>query len=359
MKLAKKFTALFLSAALAALSGCGASQTPAQTPAAAPDAAAPVSTEEKVLNLFTWATYFPDDILNEFTGQTGIKINYSTFESNEEMLMKLESGGEYDLVLASDYIIDIARGQDLIAKLDKEKIPNFKNINPAFQSKYYDETNEYTVPYSAGIPLIIYNPEMTDVEVKGYADLWNPAFQDSVVVMDDARNVIGLTLKTMGKGLNETDPAALEAAKEKLLTLKPNIRSLDYSTPYNLMIGGETAVGYMFTSQIITALNEKPDLKVVFPEEGLGFGIDSCFIPAKAPHPDNAAAFLDFILEGKRSAHITDQIFYISCNSAATEFLANQALVIPDEAIENAEFIQDVGETTQLYNDIWTAFKQG
>lgn len=316
-------------------------------------------TEEKVLNIFTWANYFPQDVLDEFTAATGVKINYSTFETNEEMLMKLQSGGEYDIVLASDYIVDIARGENLIAKLDKEKIPNFKNINPAFQGNFFDETNEYTIPYAAGIPLLIYNPAMTgDVEIKGFDDLWNPAFADSVVVMDDARNVIGLTLKTMGESFNVTDPAALNAAKEKLLTLKPNIRALDYSTPYNLMISGETAVGYMFTSQVITALNGNPDLKVVFPEEGLGFGIDSCFVPAKAPHADNAMAFLDFILDGKRSAHITDQIFYISCNSAATEYLTNTALIIPDEAIEGAEFIKDVGEATSLFNDIWTEFKQ-
>ena len=146
--------------------------------------------------------------------------------------------------------------------------------------------------------------------------------------------------------------------REKLLTMRPNIRALDYNTPYNLMLSGETSVGYMFTSQVLTVLNENPNFEVVFPKEGLGFGIDSCFIPAKAPHADNAHAFLDFILDGERSAHITDQIYYISCNSAATPYLSNQALVIPDEAIAGAEFIMDVGETADLYNDIWTEFKQ-
>ena len=273
--------------------------------------------------------------------------------------MKLQAGGEYDLVLASDYIIDMARKENLLLKLDKSKIPNFSNINPAFQSKFYDEQNEYTVPYSAGIPLIIYNPDLVgDVEIKGYEDLWNPAFADSLVLMDDARNVIGITLKTMGKSLNETDPEVLELAKEKLLSLKPNIRALDYNNPQNLMISGETSVGYIFTSQVITVLNEMPNFQVVFPEEGLGFGIDSCFIPAAAPHPDNAHAFLDFILDGERSAHITDQIYYISCNSAATPYLSNQALVIPEEAIEGAEFIQDIGEAADLYPQIWTEFKQ-
>ncbi len=361
------FTALLAACTLAAASGCnGDSASSSQIIGGADGPTSIVLTndprpaeggEEKVLNIFTWATYFPDDILAEFTEQTGIKINYSNFSSNEEMLMKLEAGGEYDLVLASDYIIDIARGENLLAQLDQSKIPNFGNINPAFQGKFYDPENQYTVPYAAVIPLLIYNPDMVDFEVKGFEDLWNPAFADSIVVMDDARNVIGLTLKTLGKSLNETDPAVLDQAKEKLFSLKPNIRALDYDSPYNLMLSGETAIGYMFTSQIITALNENPNLKVVFPEEGLGFGIDSCFIPAQAPHPDNAHQFLDFILDGQRSAHITDQIYYISCNSAASEYLENQALVIPDEAIEGAEFMQDVGSATQTYNDIWAEFK--
>ncbi len=342
MKMMKRTLVLIMAAALLLLSGCGGS-----------------AKKDDTLNIYTWADYFPADICEEFTEQTGIAINYNTFESNEEMLMKLQAGGEYDIVLASDYIIDIARQEGLIKKLDKEKIPNFGNIDPQFQSKFYDPENEYTVPYAAGIPLIIYNPDMVgDVQIKGYEDLWNPAFADSVVVMDDARNVIGITLKTMGKSFNETDPAVLEEAKAKLLTLKPNIRALDYSTPYNLMIGGETAVGYMFTSQVITVLNEKPDFKVVYPEEGLGFGIDNIFVPEKAPHADNAFRFLNFILDGKRSAHITDQIFYISCNKAAAEHLQNQALTIPDGAADSAEFIQDVGDAAQIYNDIWTEFKQ-
>ena len=347
MKLLKKAVALLAAASMLALTfaGCSGGGTSGEG--------------DQVLNIFTWADYFPDDILEEFTEQTGIKVNYSTFESNEEMLMKLESteGGDYDIVLASDYIIDIARKENLIDKLDTSKIPNFGNINPAFQSKFYDETNEYTVPYSAGIPLIIYNPDMVDIEINGFEDLWNPALADSIVLMDDARNVIGLTLKSMGESMNTTDEAILEQAKEKLFALKPNIRALDYSTPYNKILDGEVSVGYMFTSQVITALNENPNLQVVYPEEGLGFGIDSCFVPVNAPHKDNAHTFLNFILDGERSARISEQTMYINCNSAATPYITNQALVIPDEAIESAEFIQDVGDATQLYTDIWTEFK--
>ena len=316
--------------------------------------------DDKVLNIFTWANYFPADILEEFTEQTGIQINYSTFESNEEMLMKLQAakGGDYDIVLASDYIIDIARKEGLLAELDKEQIPNFANIDPQFQGKFYDEQDQYTVPYAAGIPAIIYDPAAVGFEITGYEDLWDPSLADSVVLMDDARNVIGLTLKSMGKSLNETDPDVLAQAAEKLMSLKPNIRALDYSTPYNLMLSGETTVGYMFTSQVVTVLNERPDFKVVYPKEGMGFGIDSCFVPVEAPHKENAFAFLDFILDGERSARISEQTLYINCVAAAEPYLTNDALKLPQGALESAEFMQDVGDATAIYDQIWTEFKQ-
>lgn len=328
------------------------------------------SGEEKVLNIFTWATYFPDDILKEFTETTGIKVQYSNFDSNEEMLMKLQAskGGDYDIVLASDYIIDMARKQGLLAKLDKDKIPNFKNIDSNYQGKFYDEQNEYTIPYSAGVPVLIYNPDMVDFPIKGYKDLWNPKLKDSVVLMDDARNVVGLTLKTMGESLNTTDPGKLQQAKEKLMTLKPNILALDYNTSYQKLINGEVSVGYMFTSQAATALLENDKLEVVYPEEGVGFGIDSCFVPAKAPHPGNAHAFLDFILDPQRSAHISEQTLYLNCNAAAAPYVEQstlpekvrqQVLTIPEEKLETAEFIQDIGtDANELYQNIWTEFKQ-
>ncbi len=349
MKWTKKLLALLLTGAMAAtaLTGCS-SDKPNESQGT-----------EEVLNIFTWADYFPQDILDEFTAETGIKINYNTFESNEEMLMKLQTvqGGDYDIILASDYIIDIAVKEGLVAKLDKEQIPNFGNINPEFQGKFYDVNNEYTVPYAAGIPMIVYNPTMIDFEVTGYEDLWREELADSIVVMDDARNIIGITLKTMDKSFNETDEQVLSQAKEKLMGLKKNIRAFDYSTPYNLMISGETSVGYMFTSQAVLATNENPDLKVCFPKEGMGFGIDSVFVPSAAPNSENAHKFINFILDGERSAHISEQTMYINCNSAATPYIQEEALILPEGALDSAEFIQDVGEATAIYNDIWTEFK--
>lgn len=322
--------------------------------------------EEKVLNVFTWATYFDQDtVLAPFTAETGIKVNYDYFDSNEEMLMKLEAvnAGTYDVVLASDYILDIARKQGLMMELDKEKLSNWENINPGHLNQFFDPESKYCMPYTAGTPLLVYDPAYVDIEITGYESLWDESLEDSLVVVDDARNIIGITLKTMGESFNTTDPEILAAAEEKLAGLKKNIRVLDYNAPHNAMISGEAIVGYMFSSQVMTALYERPDLEVVYPEEGMGFGIDACFIPANAPHPDNAHAFLNFLMRPEIGAVIAEKQMYQCCNIAAEEFLSeeyknNPALYIPAEVLGTTEFIQDVGEATALYSDIWTRFKQ-
>lgn len=345
----KKQLSLFLAAALAtSLFGCSNK-----------------TTEEKTLNVLTWDGYIPEDIAAEFSEETGIKLNYANFNDNEEMLSKLETteGGQYDLVIGSDYIIDIARKKGLLSELDKTKIPNYDNLDPAFLGQYYDPDNLYTVPYTAGTPLIIYDPAKVTVDIKSFDDLWNPALENQIVMMDDARNVIGITLKSMGKSMNETDPAVLEQAKEKLLKLKPNIHHLDYNNPNDAMVSGEAAVGYMFTPQVILALQERPDLKVVYPSEGMGFGIDSWFVPLNAPHKDNAYAFLNDILDAKTGARVSEQTLYLCPNKASEpylseEFKSNQALHIPAEFLGNTEFIEDVGDATEIYDKIWTEFKQ-
>lgn len=347
----KKLISMFLAAVLctALFSGCG-------TP----------KTENKTLNVLTWDGYIPQTVLDDFRNETNMKINISNFNTNEEMLTKLQSSesSQYDLVIGSDYIIDIARKNNLLAELDKSKIPNYNNIDSVFLNQYYDPEGKYTMPYSAGTPLIVYDPAKVSIEIKGYEDLWNPALKDSIVMMDDARNVLGITLKTMGKSMNETDPQVLQQAGEKLMALKPNIRLLDYNNPQEAVLSGEAAVGYMFTSQVATVLEANPNLKVVYPEEGMGFGIDNWFIPEKAQHKENAQAFLNYMYDPERFAYIADQIKYICVNKESAPYLPeayknNKALYIPSDILGDTEFIQDVGtDTTAIFDKIWTQFKQ-
>lgn len=356
----KKALALVLAAVLiiGTLAGCGGQ--PAGSSAGQGEG------QTKDLNIFTWDGYIPQDVLDGYTEQTGVKINISNFESNEEMLTKLEAtgGGDYDIVIASDYIIDIARKKGgIMHELDTSKIANYNNIDAAFQGQFYDPDNQYTIPYAAGTPVIVYDPSLVDIDIQGYEDLWNPALADSIVAMDDGRNLIGMTLKSMGKSFNETDEAVLEQAKNKLMELKPNIRTLAVNQLQDVILSGEASVGYMFASQAAMAVEANPELKVVYPKEGMGFGIDNIIVPAKAPNLENAYSFINYILDPEVGAKISSQIYYLCPNKASAEFLpesftSNAALFIPSEVLKNTEFIQDVGETTAVYDKIWTEFKQ-
>lgn len=320
--------------------------------------------EEPVLNLFSWDGYIDDETLKSFSAETGIKINYSTFNTNEEMVLKVSGAPDaYDLILASDYALNMLRKQDLLYPLNKELLPNFANIGEAYLNQYFDEKSEYAVPYTAGSPLLIYDSNLVDFEITGYEDLWDERLKDSVVLIDDARNIIGITLKTMGESFNVTDEAKLNAAKEKLMKLRPNIRSFNYDSPQFDMLSGECAVGYMFTSYLSIVLAERPDMKIVYPKEGIGFGIDALVIAKNAPHPGNAHKLINYLLDGKVGAHIAKMQGYISPNKAAVEFMEdavknNPVTNIPEDLLMSAEFIQDLGtDNESKFQSIWQEFK--
>jgi spermidine/putrescine transport system substrate-binding protein len=320
--------------------------------------------EEPVLRIFTWENYIDSDTLAGFTAETGIQTEFVTFASNEEMLLKLTSGGagDYDVVLASDYAISTLRKEGLLLPLQKDKLTNYTNLNPAYLGEYYDPDNEYTVPYAVGSPMIVYDPAKVEGEITSLDDLWDPQFKDSLCLLDDARVMIGAVLKTLGYSYNSVSDEELNAAKEKLLALKDNVRVLDYMTPYQYLLSGEVSAAYMFTPFVIIAQTENPDLVAVFPKEGIGFGVDSLFIPVNAPHPENAHLLLNYLLRPEVAAHVAEYQWYINPNQAAKPLIdptlmAFAALNIPDELLATAEFVKDVGAYESVYQDIWTAFK--
>lgn len=346
MEIMKKFISLLLAGVISLLiASCG-------------------QTKQNELNILTWDGYIPQDILDKFSEENNIKINISNFDTNEEMLAKISTGNSgYDLVIGSDYIIDIARKQGLLEELDKSKIPNYVNLDENYISKSYDPENKYTVPYSAGSPVIVYDPEKIDVVIKGYNDLWNDSLKGKVLLLDDARNILGITLKSMGESMNTTDTTVLEKAKDKLMLLKDNVHHLNYNNPHESLISGEVDIAYMFSSQAYLALAERQGLKAVYADEGIGFGIDSWFIPKGAKNLDSAHKFLNLILDAETGAYITEQIMYPSPNKAARELLPediknNVVFNIPGDKLKDAELIQDIGDVAEEYARIWTEFKQ-
>ncbi len=314
------------------------------------------------LNLYTWDGMFPQEILTGFEEETGIRINYSNFSYDEDMLAKLEEtkGGDYDLVFADDYIIELVIQEGLAQKLDTSRMENYDKLNLVFMSQFYDPQNEYTIPHGAGIPLLVYDPALTDVEITGYEDLWDPALEDNIALTANYRVINGIALKTMGESYNTEDLDVIRAAGDRMMELAPNIRVINDSNTQDFVISGEAAVGFLYTSQVSLAMSSRPDLKIVYPEEGLGFGIIAGFIPSEAPNADAAYAFLDYINRPENAAACFEFLGYYCSNKAAEEYISEEMkelLVLPEDASEG-EIIQNISqEAEDLHAAIWDEFR--
>lgn len=319
---------------------------------------------EETLTLFTWEGVFPQEVLDGFTKETGIKINYANFDFDETMLAKLEAakGGEYDLVIADDYIIQTVIEQGLAQKLDKSKLTNIGNVNPVYQGQFFDKNDEYTVPYSAGLLTIAYNPENVEKEITSYKDLWDPSLKDSLGVVGNYRVITGMALKVLGESYNTNDKAVIEKAGELLKELAPNIRLIKDDNIQDDLISGEINAAVMYTSQVTLAKLANPEIKVVLPSEGLGFGVMAQFIPSNAPNADNAYLFMDYILRPEIAAKCYKWIGYYSTNSKADELIKDEYkefLTLPANAdTSNSEMIENISaDAENAHTKVWTEFK--
>ena len=204
--------------------------------------------------------------------------------------------------------------------------------------------------------MIVYDPDQVDIEIKGYKDLWDPSLEDSIALTANYRVINGITQLSMGESMNEEDVDTIKKTGEKLLELAPNVRLIQDDNTQNALLNGEASVAFLYTSQVTAALAENPDLKVVYPEEGLGFGIMGMFIPSQAPDKEAAYSFMDYIMEPEVAAKCMDYIGFYNTNKAADE-LVNPDLVVPD-SVEKGEIIQNVSqEADEQYQKNWTEFK--
>ena len=326
---AKKAAAVMLCVALTAAMATGVS----------------VSAKDKdELVLYTWDGMVPQEVLDDFEKETGTKVVYSNFDTDETMLEKLSQakGGDYDVVIADDYIIESAVKEGLVQKLDKDAITNWENINPLFQGQFYDPDDEYTVPYGAGIPLIVYDPDQVDIDIKGYKDLWDPSLEDSIAIIGAYRVICGITQLSMGESMNEDDVDVIARTGEKLQELAPNIRLIQDDNTQKALLNGEASVAFLYTSQVTQALKDNPDLKVVYPEEGLGFGILGTFIPSEAPNAEAANEFINYLLQPEVTAKCINSVGYYNTNKAADD-LVDENLVVPDD-VTKGESIENVSQ---------------
>lgn len=320
--------------------------------------------ENGELVLYTWENMFPQEVLDAFTEETGIQVTYSNFDTDETMLARLETakGGDYDLVIADDYIIETAIQQGLVQELDISKLENYGSINPVYQGQFFDPEDKYTVPYGAGVQTIVYDPSVVDVDIQGYADLWDASLEDNVGIIGSFRVINGMALKVLGESYNTEDLAAIDAAGEKLLELAPNIRLIKDDNTQDDLLSGEVGAAVLYTSQVTLAKMANPDLEVVFPQEGIGFGIMAQFIPVNAPHAENAYKFIDYILQPEVAAQCFEYIGYYCTNLDAEQYISEEYrdfLTLPEDIGSGSmEMIGNVSaEALEEHQKIWTEFK--
>lgn len=323
-----------------------------------------VNKSDYELNVFNWSEYLPQSVIDKFQETYNIKVNYSTFSSNEEMLAKLMAGGsQYDLVVASDYMVEVMRKQALIQPIDHAELPNYKNIGDEFKHLPFDPDGKYTVPYMWGDAVIAVNASKVKGEITSLADLWKPEFKNSLVVLDDQRAIIGMVLKKLGYSINDTDEKHLEQAKEELKKLQPNIKAYDSDSPKTLLINGEASVGFVWGAEASLAKRENKNIKVVLPKEGLFLQQDNFVIPKDAKHKKVAELFMNFLMEPEISAEISKEFPYANPNIAAhslidPEIINDLAVYPPEEEIKRGEYLKDIGAAIKSFDRIWSEVKQ-
>ncbi len=323
--------------------------------------------EDKVVTVYSRSKCMPDEVLQKFTQETGIKVNYSTSDSNEDMYAKLKTvqGEDYDLVVPSTYYVNRMRNDDMLLKLNKERLPNFKNLDPLLLNKPYDPNNECSVPYLYGTIGIGYNAkEIQPGAVRRYKDVWDPQFRGKVLLVDDIREVFGMGLKVLGYSINDTDERHIRDAYEKLKDLMPSVKVFSAEAPREFFLEGEVTVGLVSNREVFKANQENPDIRFVYPAEGASLWMDNLVIPKRAKNADNAYVLLDYLLRPEVAAMVSTAIGCATPNKAALALLPKEfkdlhmVFPIPDE-IKNGEFQLDVEDGMVFYERYWGLLKAG
>jgi len=314
----------------------------------AASAAALFASAKEELNLFGWSEYVPQEVIDGFTKETGIAVNFETYASNEEMLAKLVAGGApYDLIQPSDYTAEVLIRQKLLAPIDADLVPNRKNIAPEFVGRAHDPKNQFTVPYMAGTVGIVVNTDVVKDAIKGYKDVFQPKFKDRIVVLNDNREIVSWALNTLGLPVNQINADALAKARPVVESWVKLIKLYDSDSPKTALLNGDVDLGIVWSGEAAILWNENKKFKYVLPAEGAHQWLDVLAIPATAPHKAAAHKFINYILRPEVSKLISEKFPYTNPNAATRQLLSAEQLAnyasYPAGALKLESF-RDIGK---------------
>jgi spermidine/putrescine transport system substrate-binding protein len=320
---------------------------------------------DNTLTIYNWGDYVDPELLTRFEEETGIKVIYQTFDSNEAMMTKIEQGGTtFDVSIPSEYAISKMKEENLLIELDHSKLPNLKNIDPRFMNLSFDPDNAYSIPYFWGTVGIVYNPELVgDLTFSSWDDLWDLSLRNQILLLDGAREVMGMGLNSLHYSLNDTDEAHLQEAKAKLLQMTPNVKAIVGDEIKMLLANEEAAVGLVWSGDASEIMGENEKLDYVVPEEGSNLWFDNMVIPKTARNIEGAHQFINFMLDPEVAAQNTEYVGYSSPNQEAMvllpeEISSDERFYPNEELTSRLEVYDNLGKKMlSHYNELFLEFK--
>jgi spermidine/putrescine transport system substrate-binding protein len=312
------------------------------------------------LNLFGWSEYVPQTVLEGFTKETGIKVNFETFSSNEELIAKLVAAtGNYDLIQPSDYAAEVLIRQKLLAPLDAAQLPNTRHLDPAFARRAHDPEGKFTVPYMSGTVGIVVNTDKVKDPIKGYRDVFQPKFKDRIVVLNDSREIVTWALYALGEPINTINADVLAQARPLVASWVKLVKVFDSDSPKTALLNGDVDLGIVWSGEAALLWNQHKKFRYVIPQEGAHQFLDVFAIPATAKNQGAAHRFLNYILRPEVSKQISDAFPYTNPNAAARKLLTTEALANPASypAEGKLQSFRDIGKAAAAIDRLVTDLK--
>jgi spermidine/putrescine transport system substrate-binding protein len=317
----------------------------------------------KELNVYNWSDYIDEATIPKFEKEFGVKINYDTFEDNESMLAKVQSGATgYDVVYPTGYMVEIMIKEDLLAPLDHGNIPNISGVNEALRNPPYDPGMKYSIPYQWGTTGFGYNSKKLSGKVDSWSVLFDPKYKGKITMLDDVRGAISVALKHLGYSLNTTSKSELMEAKKLLMEQKPLLKAYMSAPVKSLLISEEVWISQLWSGDVYMAMEDNEAIVYCIPKEGCEVWTDNMCVLKSAPHKYTAEVWINYNMRPEVSAAVSNYVWYATPLDTAKPLIDKEALndpgiYPPQEVLNRCEFLVDIGEATRIYDQIWTELK--
>jgi spermidine/putrescine transport system substrate-binding protein len=313
---------------------------------------------EKELHIYNWSDYIAENTVPNFEKEFGVKVTYDTYESNEEMVAKLQAGASgYDIIVPSGYIIPVLVATDLIVPVNKKYLTKLANISPIFQNLPSDPGSKHTVPWQWGTTGIAYRNDKIKTPIDSWAVFADKQFAKKMTMMDDGREVIGAELRYRGHSLNSTDPKELAQAKADSIVAKKNLKAYISAPVKAQLISGDVWISQLWNGDTTQAKAEQPNLAYVIPKEGCTIWGDAMCVPKSAPNKRAAHEWMNYILRPEVGAALSEATGYGTPNAAAARVMKNAVPYPTEEELKRLEYQVDLGKDTATWDQLWTEIK--